>query len=457
VRIKQTLLGVLVLGSALSAACGGDKSPGVVTPGNGGTNEGNGAGSTDEDGSTKPGPMDAGSETGGDASFPDDKTAPTLTFKQPSAAAGKVPIVGGTVQVIVSIKDEEAGVDARSLFATIKKSKSDIVRLEPTSSKTMGEFVFTFEAADFEERADLNMTVEVKDRAGNETVAPLLMQLDTKSPWVSLTPPALRFYSIVKGAVECSGPFDPVGASVEDGQVVEQEARFRAFVWDRAIARPGQEEFYHAGVNEGIVQLLVQDNAKSPLLTDSDDKDKICDAVDDSGAEAVRLDPVKSTGTAPFGAGTEGQDPADGTCVTYTKAPTTPIKDLCDETSDMSYVPTHDMPGGAAVVFAVAPTASSAGCTGTTWDSQTNAGWNCVVVRAWDKASPDGRGNLGFSKPIRVCRKLKETDCDGAQPGTILTPPASLTCTDGCTLPEEVVKWGRAYDDGSDYLLVDKP
>lgn len=39
------------------------------------------------------------------------------------------------------------------------------------------------------------------------------------------------------------------------------------------------------------------------------------------------------------------------------------------------------------------------------------------------------------SKPIRVCRKLEDGDCEGKVAGERLEPPETLTCTDGCTLP----------------------
>ncbi len=428
-RIEQTWLKVLVLGSALSAACGADGGAPAANPGSGGNNQGNGAGPSGEGGVTDPGSAGEG------GAFPDDKTGPTIVFKQPSTAGGKISIVGGTVQVIATIKDEGSGVATTTVSASIKKSATEVIRLEPTVK--MDDFAFTFTASDYEDRADLNLTVQAKDQAGNETSAPLLMQLDTKAPWVSLDPPDLRFYSLVKNDNVCSGNFDPLGAAVQDSQVVEKEARFRAFVWDRAIAIAGQEEFYYAGVNEGKVELLVQDDPKLPLLTDGPDKDKICDTVNEEGAALVRLNPVKSAGTPPSGTGTDGIPPAFAdVCASLTKPPTAVIKKLCNDTSDLQYVPTHDVPGGASVVFAVAPTASLDGCTGTTWDSLTKPGWNCVVVRAWDKAAPNGMGNLGFSKPIRVCRKLTVSDCKG-------DPPATLTCTDGCTLPKTVTAWGH--------------
>ena len=67
-----------------------------------------------------------------------------------------------------------------------------------------------------------------------------------------------------------------------------------------------------------------------------------------------------------------------------------------------------------------------------------------MVARTWDQAGPNGKGNIAFSVPIRVCRKLKDTDCNGAAEGDILTPPKGLTCTDGCKLPPEVTRWGHS-------------
>jgi hypothetical protein len=111
----------------------------------------------------------------------------------------------------------------------------------------------------------------------------------------------------------------------------------------------------------------------------------------------------------------------------------TPPLALCNG-SEMSLVINHTYEGRAPVVYAHAPAASGLGCTGVSFDISAAAGWTCVAVVARDRAGV--RGNLGISPPLRVCRKVKESDCGGAAPGTILSPPVGLTCTSGCKLPE---------------------
>lgn len=445
-RIKQTWLGVLVLGSALSAGCGEDNKPGVVNPGNGG---GNGAGSTDGEGGV---PMDAGAETGGDAAtFPDDKTGPVVVFTQPATAGGKAPIVGGTVTVVAKITDDPAGVKEDSVFGTIEKSEGGTLKIEPTATKDL--YTFTFNASDFDDRTDLTLTVQAKDNQGNGTAEPLLMQLDTVPAYVSLEPPPVRFSSEVKAVLTCSGPIHSLGAAPKDGDVILNETRYRAFVYERALSFPGATEVYFSGVNDKRVQLLVQDDATKPLLTDGPDKDKFCDAVPaetDESVKLINLAPVKSAGTPPVGEGTEGEAPElTSECpggVTLIKPNTPAIKPLCTG-SELKYVPSHELSGGAPIVYGVGVTTTGLGCTGTSWDSKAKPGWNCVVVAAYDNA-----GNLGFSKPIRVCRRVAgqpDKDCKDGAPrsdenpdGIPLTPPKTLTCTDGCELPTEVLEWG---------------
>ncbi len=441
---KRSWLGALVLSTTLSAACGGDKEAGAAPVGGNGATGGRTAGTNTRE--------DPDSDGDSGAMFPNDKAGPVVTFRQPTTMAGKAPIVGGMVVVEVSLMDEPAGVDASKLYATIEETKGTTVRLEPVAAKDT--FTFTFDAAQFEAQRDVTVQVHAEDTVGNVTLAPLLMELDTKAPWVSLEPPRLRLAGMVKTDVACSGDFDPLdggdglGGAPKDGEVIEQNARFRAFIWERAINIKGSTEAFYAGVNEATAQLLVQDVAgerSDPLLTDGPDKDEFCDAVDDTAAKAVSLRPVKTAGIVPPGEGTEGNDPpysADCTALSAAKGVDT-SKFVCDA-SDLKYVPTHDgIAGGAAVVFAINVTGSGVGCTGISWDSGTASGWTCVVARAWDRAAPDGQGNLGFSKPIRVCRKVAKADCEGANAGEILKPPRSMTCTDGCTMPPEVEAWGH--------------
>jgi hypothetical protein len=43
-------------------------------------------------------------------------------------------------------------------------------------------------------------------------------------------------------------------------------------------------------------------------------------------------------------------------------------------------------------------------------------------------SAKDNAGNVGFSEPMRVCAQRMNYVCDQI-------PPASLTCTDGCSIP----------------------
>jgi hypothetical protein len=102
----------------------------------------------------------------------------------------------------------------------------------------------------------------------------------------------------------------------------------------------------------------------------------------------------------------------------------------CD-LSEMTYVISHTASQSMAVLYAM-NTADV--CTGQSIDPGMKGGWTCIAASARDRAGT--QGNLGISKPLRVCRAVSSTDCVGAN----ATPPASLTCTDGCTIPVDWTK-----------------
>jgi hypothetical protein len=85
------------------------------------------------------------------------------------------------------------------------------------------------------------------------------------------------------------------------------------------------------------------------------------------------------------------------------------------------------------VVYGTKVSSGGLGCTGTSVDIQAQGGWVCLVA-----AAADNVGNVSFSAPIRVCRELTGSDCPPDGVGKVVTPPASIKCTDGCELPESI-------------------
>jgi hypothetical protein len=151
------------------------------------------------------------------------------------------------------------------------------------------------------------------------------------------------------------------------------------------------------------------------------------------------LSPVKSVGAAiPSGYWTQttpttftftedmSADPnVTGLCKSISATYGSP-KTVSDDTT-ITRIIHHTVPGtGNEVVYADSPSSSGVGSTGV--DYYPPPGWACLVVAAKDNA-----GNLGFSAPMRVCAQRMGYTCDAS-------PPASLTCTDGCSIPAKFAR-----------------
>jgi hypothetical protein len=182
------------------------------------------------------------------------------------------------------------------------------------------------------------------------------------------------------------------------------------------------------------VVFYAQDDPSVPLLIDTNG-DHICDDVNrsptlgDKAPFEITFGPIPSMGNLP------GPVPqVDGACPDRMA---TDHPAVC-EGSEMYFVTRHRTSASSPipVTYASAVEASGVGCTGVSFDMKGNSGWSCVAAAARDRTG--GLGNLGVSQPLRVCRKLNPTDCEGASPQTSLKDkiPSTLTCTDGCTLPE---------------------
>lgn len=364
-----------------------------------------------------------------------DGQGPAINVTSPALSGGQPPIVGGTVGLTMNITDDLAGVatGADKLFAEILYK--GVNKAYPLTALGGTSYSFTFEASQFSETSNIVAKIHATDKAGNDTTAPFAMRLDTVPPWVSLDPGNVRIVTSYSPS-RCSASFDPLGDSPSDGQVVNLQSRFRAMVWERGIELAGATEVWVAGVRSDSIRFYAQNRPDVPLIINqAGDKNGRCDAINSGstlGASTpfeIAFSAVDSGGSPPI-SGEVSMPPAAADCLPLGG---NPPGDKC-ENSSLSYVIKHSMAGRPPAIYSAAPTSSGAGCAGTSFDVAGLSGWTCIAVAARDLTG--ATGNLGVSQPIRVCRKLSPTDCEGKMPGEHLTPPASMTCTDGCKLPD---------------------
>jgi hypothetical protein len=240
--------------------------------------------------------------------------------------------------------------------------------------------------------------------------------------------PANTFY--------CSDPFDPLGSgSPSDKDTVGNAPVFRVFAWDQTNTIPGLDpsQLHYAALEpSSVVIYALQGDANAPLLKKGP-IDNSC-VLNTDTAKVQTLSKIDPTGSATFSA-TPG-NAIDGVC----SVPTAPIAGsakLCGGASDLSVSVRHLGANGLAdpAIFGVGS------CGSNIWvlpnAVATADGWICMVAKATDKA-----GNVGFSRPMRVCLDSDLPGFSGSPPCTdpVASPPPS--CTDGCTSPGQVdLKW----------------
>ncbi|HEY6880661.1 MAG TPA: hypothetical protein VI299_21710 [Polyangiales bacterium] len=354
-----------------------------------------------------------------------DGNKPTISNINPPSDT----IVGGSVTVTMTISDDLSGV-AEGVYATISLDGKDTDYPLQHDGST---YSFKFEATSYPDKSNIPINIYAFDNVGNLLKQPYAVKFDTVPPYVTLVNQYVRGHQ--SNTVNYSGRFPLLGNSPQDGETIYSDVRVRAFVQERGIVVPGAKQTWIAGVRPGSVVLYAQADANAPLLYDNDG-DGFCDSVDETpttGAPPVKhqFNPVDVGGTPPP---TDTDNlMLDPVVLGNPIGGPTPPPNKCD--SEMPYtVPqyTADRPPPPGI-YARAPTPASqpVGCTGTSFDLGTAAGWTCLVVAASDNTGT--QGNLGLSVPIRVCRELHPNgprDCpDGA------LPPPGLTCMRNCTMP----------------------
>jgi len=363
-----------------------------------------------------------------------DGAGPVIKVEKP----GDGQIVGDDQDLTINVTDA-SGVRASSIVADIGNGLAVIKDWSgtlPTLTAKMstGGPVFRY-------LTQVPINITASDTVGNQTTVALTVKLDNLPPIISLDPPKIQEWRLSNGALYCSNAFDPVGARApSDLDDVVNWGYFRALVEDqtnRPLGNPNAK-VYISGTKADEVMIFAQPRLDVPLLIDTGN-DGTCDEINElkndneKFATSLKLSPVNPTGSAYFQKLPAMPDVAD--CRDPGGAVTPPIT-VCNSSEMMRVIPGR-IDSKPPAVYAIRPSNSgSAGeCTGEYWELLTiaNEGWLCIAARAKDAV-----GNIGVSRPLRVCWDDPRTsyhprDVDPKTGKPLCDMDNVPSCTDGCT------------------------
>jgi hypothetical protein len=370
-----------------------------------------------------------------------DGTGPTITITSPKPQA----VVGGKVTVEMTIRDEEAGVDPKSVSITRYNSdQPQPFNPETNWTQTGDKYTYTFDSKQVEqfEKVQTTINVRARDKVGNQSASGQSIQLylDNVAPQVDLDPADIRIHN----GLHCSRAVDPVGeSSLNDlaGQFGEDPQGvigfFRAFVREKTNIETGQEILFYSGTDPTQTRLYAQPapaDADTPLLVNKNPlSDSTCDDIGNiedmvASPNFTALKPLPDNMGAPWFGSDDGLQPTIAGCTFGTQVSSPSM--LCQGDSDMYYVPYFREIKDPMVYVVGTPNSSDATCTGIDWSFLSKDqpdGWVCLAARVVDKA-----GNVGISPPLRICVDNPDNDIVPPCRTMSIEPP---TCTDGCTPP----------------------
>jgi hypothetical protein len=336
-----------------------------------------------------------------------DNDGPTIVFENPLAGQ----FVGGTVTIKVSVTDISGVDDMAGVFALVGGAGGTSVPLKRVTP-SMPDFVGVFDFHSLGTGYALpTLGAHAVDTFGNATDASEEIVVDNVPPLSELDPPSMRVSKLASGVTQCSTVFDPVGLdSANDGFAYPQVITLRARIEDGGNNPPGLAVVRISAVDPANVNLLVMPAGGSALVVDTDG-DGSCDEINPnlvpvstsiSGSNQVLTLPMAAMaagGGAPDYEADPGPEPA-GVCGQFGDGSTAPPVELCPAANTpMTFaLPYTDVPLPA--IWTLPPVANTLdGCTGLQFDSHNvPEGPACIAVRAVDNA-----GNVGVSKPLRVC------------------------------------------------------
>ncbi|HVW26337.1 MAG TPA: hypothetical protein VHC69_13300 [Polyangiaceae bacterium] len=372
-----------------------------------------------------------------------DSQAPTIMNLKPGNGA----IIPGKQIVEFDVADSGSGVKRDSVVLTVNH---DVHAFDTTSgswTESMGHYTYVLYGTNVTDASvQLNVNVTAVDNAGNKNTngASAIYYLDTTPPNVDLDPLPIRERKLSNGTEICSLPFDPVGVNSindydtkqdPDTQKITGFIQVRAICYDQGNEVPGgQPVVYYSGMDQSTPKLYVQGNAAAGMLVDSN-MDGNCDDVDTSLPFEI-LYPVAPAGGSDFepGGAISYADPKDSTKTDFfchDGGDSGPPPKLCNAATyeDSTRIIQHAQAGAGnpePVVYQLEDDDCRVSQLDLLSVNGVSNGWLCLAVRA-----KDNTGNIGVSRPIRVCLddpRQPEPSCANSSE----TPPS---CTRGCAPP----------------------
>jgi hypothetical protein len=365
-----------------------------------------------------------------------DGAGPVVTITDPKGES----VRGGKVTLTFTAVDEESGVDPDSIKVTL----NDVPYRYSVSSDDWTQdgdtYTFNFDTTQIEGSVvQATIAVTATDKVGNASKdEAIVLYLDNQPPLVDLDPPPVREW--VKGSEQCSLAFDPVGPyAANDLATVLRLQKFRALVWDRTNTGDGQTDFYYSGTNLDSAIIRLQPNVDQGLLIDTDG-DGYCDDLlneDDATPPAALpyqpLHAVTPKGSSWISSAADDALASEFPMPSFCKYATDhakPPEGLCPPTNndDMTRVISWDVDETVPAIFGVG--SLSPACTGTDWEigPVVKEGWICVAGRA-----EDNTGNVGISRPLRLCYDDKKGDPPSCLDQDADPPPSCRV--NNCKLP----------------------
>lgn len=358
-----------------------------------------------------------------------DGTGPNIVISSPVDK----DVVGGKVKLAFTVDDAVSGTDRDTIVVTLNKVDYPFDDSNDSWSCVGAQCSFVFDSRAIKDAAvQITVNIVAKDKVGNLSAGTSeLLYLDNYPPSIDLDPSNIRTINLTN---QCSISFDPVGnAAKNDLDHVVRAGIFRAVVWDQTNHDKEVPIAHFSKTDPKSVHLYLEEDAAKPLLIDTDRDGQCDDVAQVDSTNSLQLGAVGRDGQMLF-----GQDDLQAPTPSALGCETQPGREtpaLCpNQTSDMWQV-IDDAFNVIPVIYAASPSPSTDECTGVAWEfgpKLTKNGWVCFATRAVDNA-----GNVGVSRPIRLC--VNNPD-HGAEPACWNSSVAPPTCTDGCT-PQP--RWGN--------------